>query len=81
MTRRRICQDDPTPPMARPAFGIAKAAELLEMSVAHLRRLTDSGRGPRTIRRGTRTYFALADLMEWVSAEMDRRGIPRPKRV
>jgi excisionase family DNA binding protein len=44
-----------------------EAAAMLAISTRHLRRLADSGRGPRPVRLGKAVRFRLADIEEFVA--------------
>lgn len=50
------------------------AAEMLSLSPAALRDLVYKGRGPVTVRIGRRTFFAHADLVDFIDRHREPSG-------
>lgn len=57
--------NSPTPKLTPILIGIEVVAEVLGVSVAHVKRLRVSGRIPRPVRLGKRTLWRAAELDEW----------------
>ncbi|GMU24676.1 MAG: hypothetical protein AMXMBFR13_47490 [Phycisphaerae bacterium] len=64
----------PTPSAAAPlAVDARRVAELLGVSLSHIRRMDSSGKLPRPIRMGHAVRWSYEDLTEWIRAGCPER--------
>ena len=63
----------PRKPCPVPGIGIERVAKILGISVTRAKALVAKGMGPESVARGTRVYYPLNKLRQFVEEELARR--------